>query len=422
MITEIIKETTTSKSVKFTVSSEDFQKEYSKELKKVSSKIHIDGFRKGKVPIAAVEKRYGKSIKAEILEKIVDAEANNYLQSLTETVTREPKIDNFKELENNSFSFELDVEFFPHFEIENYKNLQIHIPLKKVSDEDVDNYIENTFLPSYTAKSKVVGREVLELGDLAIVDMIAFKDGEQVDDFSRVDFSLELKNDIFAEGLDERMIGLNIGDTIDFEYAKDQSSPLILKITVKGIQQFQNPVFDDSFVEKYFPTQEGGAEGLRASIRVAIEHQTEQENNHKMVQTYLAEISERYQFDIPESVLKNSIAELKSQKISSKQIDSKITDDEFFETYKEDVLRVSREIIIMNRLSDVEDFKVEQNDIFNYLNQISQQYNLNDDQIKSILSDKRRYQLLLQDIHFMKIREFIVENNEAVDIIQSNVE
>jgi trigger factor len=294
--------------------------------------------------------------------------------------------------------------------------------LKKVSDEDVDNYIENTFLPSYTAKSKVVGREVLELGDLAIVDMIAFKDGEQVDDFSRVDFSLELKNDIFAEGLDERMIGLNIGDTIDFEYAKDQSSPLILKITVKGIQQFQNPVFDDSFVEKYFPTQEGGAEGLRASIRVAIEHQTEQENNHKMVQTYLAEISERYQFDIPESVLKNSIAELKSQKISSKQIDSKITDDEFFETYKEDVLRVSREIIIMNRLSDVEDFKVEQNDIFNYLNQISQQYNLNDDQIKSILSDKRRYQLLLQDIHFMKIREFIVENNEAVDIIQSNVE
>ncbi|MBN2693306.1 trigger factor [bacterium] len=422
MITEIIKETTTSKSVKFTVSNEDFQKEYNKELKKVSSKIHIDGFRKGKVPVAAVEKRYGKSIRAEVIEKIVDKEANSYLQSLSETITREPKIDNFRELGNNSFSFELDVEFFPHFEIENYKNLQIHIPLKKVTDQDVESYITETFLPSYTTRVDVEGRDILEMGDLAIVDMIAFKNGEKVEDFSRVNFPLELKNDSFAEGLDEKMIGLKVGDSIDFEYAKDPASPLMLNITVKGIQEFQKPAFDDSFVEKYFPGQDGGIEGLKSSIRVAMEHQTEQENNHKMVQTYLSEISEKYQFDIPESVLKNSIAELKSQKISSKQIDPKMGDDEFLESFKDDVLRVSKEIIIMNKLSDVEDFKVEQNDIFNYLTQISQQYNLNDEQIKSILSDKRRYQLLLQDIHFMKIREFIVENNEAVDSTQSNVE
>ena len=78
---EIIKTDTDELNAVLTVklSPEDYQKEYDATLKTYKKQINLPGFRPGKIPTGVIKKKYGKSILAEEINKILGKSLQNYI-------------------------------------------------------------------------------------------------------------------------------------------------------------------------------------------------------------------------------------------------------------------------------------------------------------------------------------------------------
>jgi len=121
---EVLKENATSRELKVVIDDNEFNREYNKELNSLSKKAHIDGFRKGKIPLSVIEKRFGKSVKTEITERMINKYSSEHLQSVDRIVISKPEIDNYEPKADGSFSFLLRYEFYQNFHLLNIKTLK----------------------------------------------------------------------------------------------------------------------------------------------------------------------------------------------------------------------------------------------------------------------------------------------------------
>ena len=68
----------------------DYKPEFDKEIKSFRQKAHLKGFRKGKTPISAIKKMYGKSVLADILNKKISSEVDGYIKEQNLNLLGEP--------------------------------------------------------------------------------------------------------------------------------------------------------------------------------------------------------------------------------------------------------------------------------------------------------------------------------------------
>lgn len=61
----------TKKRIKIEIPSEIIEKEIQESLERVRQKTNLPGFRPGKAPMNLIEKRFGKKVEAEVLEKVI---------------------------------------------------------------------------------------------------------------------------------------------------------------------------------------------------------------------------------------------------------------------------------------------------------------------------------------------------------------
>ena len=62
------------------VEKDDYFPKFDQELKKYKNKAHIKGFRKGKTPMSAIKKMYGKPLLAEVINKEIDEKLFGFLK------------------------------------------------------------------------------------------------------------------------------------------------------------------------------------------------------------------------------------------------------------------------------------------------------------------------------------------------------
>ncbi|MBC8172800.1 MAG: trigger factor [Chitinophagales bacterium] len=99
--------------INITIEDNDYRDRYDKQMKDLGKKIQLPGFRPGKVPASLVKQRFGESVLAEELNKIVNEQVGNYLkennlQILGEAipVREEPLELKSDELREYTFSYE----------------------------------------------------------------------------------------------------------------------------------------------------------------------------------------------------------------------------------------------------------------------------------------------------------------------------
>jgi trigger factor len=155
------------------------------------------------------------------------------------------QLDDGKEL-----TFTAEVEVRPKFELPDFATLSVTVDNAEVTDEDIDEYLNN--LRERFASLKTAQRAG-EGGDYTTIDLSASVDGELVEDAQATGLSYEIGSGTMLEGLDDALTGLSAGESTTFKSelaggaAQDREADVT--VTVQAVKVKELPELDDDFAQ-----------------------------------------------------------------------------------------------------------------------------------------------------------------------------
>lgn len=144
-------------------------------LEHLARRVTLPGFRKGKAPSSLVEQHVGKeAIIQEALEHLIPEAYEEALKNESLAAVGEPKIEL---VQINPVVFKAIVPLKPNVTPGNYRDIRMAIEKKEVTEDDVNQVIEQLRLQFGTL---VPVDRPIELGDIVAIDINDKRDGEVV--------------------------------------------------------------------------------------------------------------------------------------------------------------------------------------------------------------------------------------------------
>jgi trigger factor len=303
---------------KIVVPASDLDARLNERLASLKDRVNINGFRKGKVPVAHLRKLYGKSVMAEVLDQVV-AEANrkivddNGLKLAMQPkvkVTAEDEPDEQKAVlgvieGKHDLGLTVAVEVLPKVELKDLAEIKVERLVADVAEADVDEAVERVAKQNRAFSDK--DGPAAE-GDRVVIDFVGKMDGEAFQGGSMQNHQLELGSNAFIPGFEAQLVGAKAGEervvSVDFpaEYpAKELAGKAAtFDVTVKEVQGPAELAIDDELAKSL------GLESLdklKEAIREQIAGEYARVSRQKVKRQLLDALDAQYGFDLPPSLV-----------------------------------------------------------------------------------------------------------------------
>jgi len=290
----------------------DFRAEIQKVYQKQKKKINVPGFRRGKAPLAFVEKYYGKDMFHEdALQALYPGAIETAYEEGGIKAAVPPYDMDVKEIGDEGVLFTVNVAVKPAVELAAYKGLAVEKHEISVEETEVDAEIDR--LRERNSRVITAEREAKE-GDIAVIDFEGFLDGEAFEGGKGEQFELTLGSGQFIPGFEERVVGHSAGEdfAIDVTFPEEYSEPLagkaaVFQVKLHELKVKELPELDDEFA-KDLGEYDTVAE-LREGIRKDILGRKQDAEDHSLEHRVLEALAEQLSADIPEAIYKDRAEE-----------------------------------------------------------------------------------------------------------------
>ncbi len=287
------------------VSIDTYNQKVDKILKTMASQVSIDGFRKGKVPVAMVKKRFGANANSDAVNEIVNETLVDALADAKVTPAARPSLTKVDSEGDKNFSYTVEFEVFPEIELADFSKLTVDQIEVKITKADEDRTLDG--LKEQMVEFKAVKRKS-KVGDRVAMDFVGKIDGELFEGGEAKDFKIVLGKGTMIAGFEDGLTDVAAGKTVELElnfpddyHAKNLAGkPVFFDITVNEVGSPQFPKVDEEFAKKF---GEDSVEALLISVkeqmRTEIDGRIEQLNKDALF-TALAEANK---FDVPQGAI-----------------------------------------------------------------------------------------------------------------------
>ena len=403
-----------------------FAKEIKHATKALGDRVNVPGFRKGKVPLAILEQRLGK-------EAIIDEATNNLIQKSTREALRilgltpvsENKADVVSNAEGKDFVFTLTFVPFPQVTLGEYKNLDAEKVVEPVTDEQVDEQINNMREHHATLIDAAEGDAIVD-GDFITLDYTGTINGEKFAGGEAKDAPLDIGSHKFIGDFEEQLIGAKVGEerTVKVTFPENYPSkevagnPAEFACKINSIKHRELPELNDEFVQKVstFKT----IDEYKADIRKNMETNAERRAVEAQRQAVLDKAVENMTIDLPPVMIENRVtqmineldANLKTQGIKIEQymaisgIDMDKLREDYHEVAKKNVLMD----IMLENVANAEKLTVNQGELDFEIAMMAQMYQTQPKQIQKYLKESGQLINVASSIRRRKAMKFILDN------------
>ncbi|BAL83254.1 putative trigger factor [Selenomonas ruminantium subsp. lactilytica TAM6421] len=408
------------------VEAAEVSKAVEKAVKRLSNRVNIPGFRKGKAPRKIIERNVGMDA---IMQEAFDivgpkAFADALEEQKIEPVSR-PQIDIETLEDGKDLVFKATVTPRPEVKLGDYKGLKVEKNVEAVTDEDVEKQLK-TF---QDRQGKMVdapeGSEVKD-GDFTTLDFEGFVDGEAFEGGKGQDYPLQIGSGSFIPGFEDQLIGAKIGEekevnvTFPEEYhAKELAGKAAtFKCTIRSIKQKELPAMDDELAKKVSKFET--LDELKADIRKNLEENAERkaENDQKSAAIEMA--TNNITVDIPavmidnrvESMIREMAMRLEQQGMSfDAYLQYAGTDiNKIREDYRETAEKNVRTDLMLEEVAKAEDIKVEAKDLDAEVAGMAAAYGATPQQVQKIIKEQGRVGDLAATVLRKKTAQFIIDS------------
>ncbi len=305
-------------------------------LKSMRSRVKIDGFRPGKVPMSVVSQQYGDSVYQEVVGEIFQSTFYEAAEQEKLKVAGMPKIDATTVEAGKDLEYTATFDIYPQFKIADVSKMEVKRPTVKIVAADVDEMIET--LRTQQKGWKEVKRAAKD-GDLLVIDFDGKLDGETFDGGAAEDFSVELGSGRMLADFEKALIGMKVGATkeadVTFpeeypaENLKGKTAKFMLK--VKTVSAPDLPKVDKEFIKK-FGIEDDTEKSFKAEIKSNMERELEQRIKSRVKQSVMEGLHDIHKIDLPTTLVKDEIQQVRNEMAQNSQgADLSTLPDDMFE-------------------------------------------------------------------------------------------
>lgn len=408
--------------ITFTIGQDKIQPALDQAFNKVKKNLNAPGFRKGHMPRAVFNQKFGEeALYEDALNAILPAAYEAAVAELSLDVVAQPKIDIQSMEKGQEWTLTAEVVTKPEVKLGDYKDLEVSVEAtKEVTDAEVDEKVERE---RNNLAELIIKEDAAELGDTVVIDFVGSVDGVEFDGGKGDNFSLELGSGQFIPGFEDQLVGAKAGETVEVNVTfpeNYQAEDLAGKdakfvTTVHEVKAKEVPALDDELA-KDIDEEVETLDELKAKYRKELEAAKEIAYDDAVegaalelavANAEIVELPEEMVHDEVHRAMNEFMGNMQRQGISSEMYFqlTGTTEEDLHKQYEADADKRVKTNLVIEAIAKAEGFEASDEEIEKEINDLASEYNMEVEQVRNLLSAD----MLKHDIAMKK----------AVDVVTS---
>lgn len=395
-------------------------------LTKAQKDVEIPGFRKGHAPLEQIKAKYAKETEDQICDEIIkkffgEVIKNENLKPVSPLYNGNLKV-------GEEAILVVHVDIFPEFELGQYKGLEAEKVEFKMTDEKLENEIQNILKRKSTLTDYETGHKA-QMGDTVELSFEGFIDGVPFEGGKADTHMLELGSHSFIDTFEDQLVGYEVGQegevnvTFPEQYHSKElaGKPAVFKVKVKAIKFDKIPELNDEFAKTLGYES---VEDMKVKTREDIEKRETENAKNQYRAALLKKVVEGTNFEVPRSLVyrevEGRLAELEQQ-LRAQGMDLKsylsmtgMTHETIFNQLAPMSESKVKMDIILDKIAETEKIEATEEEFNNKMEDIAKMYGMTAQALKEELVKNKNF----ENFEINVKNEIIL--NKAIDFIVAN--
>ena len=391
--------------VTFTIGQDKIQPALDQAFNKVKKNLNVPGFRKGHIPRAVFNQKFGEeALYDDALNAILPAAYEAAIAELGLDVVAQPKIDVKSIEKGQDWTLTAEVVTKPEVKLGAYKDLEVSVEASKEVTAEL-----------------IVKDGAAEYGDTVVIDFVGSVDGVEFDGGKGENHSLELGSGQFIPGFEDQLVGAKAGDEVevkvtfpeDYQAADLAGKAAVFVTKVNEVKAKEVPALDDELakdlddeVETLDELKAKYRKELEAAKEIAFDDAVEGAALDLAVENAeIVELPAEMVEDEVHRAMNEFMGNMQRQGISPEmyfQITG-TTQEDLHKQYEADADKRVKTNLVIEAVAAAEGFDATEEEIQKEINDLAAEYNMEVSQVSALLSPE----MLKHDITMKKAVEVI---------------
>jgi len=404
---------------KVVVPAAEVEKKMTGRLAEIAQQVRIPGFRPGKAPVALLRKRYGDSVRGEVLSQTIEESWQQALDKESLRPAVQPKIEIVEFKEGADLEYKMAVELIPEIAQPSFSDIAVEKLVAEVKDEEIDSTVQR--LADSRKTFETAADHAAATGDRVRIDFVGKVDDKEFAGGSGKDFPVEIGGGMFIPGFAEQLEGAKAGEkrevkvSFPAEYGvKDLAGKdAVFDVEVKAVESPTRVEVNEEFAKSL------GAESLdklREQVRASIERDYAQVTRSRLKRVLLDALSEKATFELPSAMVDQEFDAIWAQVNEAMQRnqldddDAKKGEGELREQYRKIAERRVRLGLLLSEVGRANNIRVTQDDLNRAMAEEARRYPGQERRVLEFYRENQQAMANLQAPIFEdKVVDFIIE-------------
>ena len=389
--------------VEITLSYDELSPHFERAYADVQQNLQLEGFRKGKVPLDIIKRRYGEQIERDALSDVATEAFRSAAVEHALDVVGTPVLVEMNRTVERGAHFVIECEVMPEISLVPYETIEVVKPIRTISETDVDEELYNVQLRSaqlepaeqITDSMYVVKLSFAPIDPQTGAPLVGGKEQEFFLDDDRMDPLLR-----------SELINLRVGDSFVYrtEHAADEHNEEphqhAYHVTVREIKKVVLPTLDET-----------GEEQLRNEIARSLQEYREKEIADYLCERVVDALVEAHDFDVPEGFVRAMAEEFAESTLEKNKDDKRLQQiprEQLIEYFMPQAEHAARWQLIADTILRTEKLELEPE----RLQRLAERYGVDVSQLRMALEQNPSLRnRLLTDVLF----EFLLERVRIIE-------
>jgi len=378
-------------------------------LRNIGRNVKIPGFRPGKAPLSLLDKRFGREVETDVLEKIIPEYYMKAIKEENVTPVSPPVFENYDFKRREPLKMTFTVEIRPEIKDIKYDAIEVTDEDIVFTEEDVEETIERIKLEKSTYEQV---KEQIQDDDLVMVDYEVVEEEKKVENQF-----IKIGSEVLPEAISDALRGKKKGDAFevttefpeDFANKNFAGKTLTLKGTIKEVKRLKLATLDDEFAKDlgYENTEK-----LREAVKESIEKAKRELLENKQKGEIIDKLLQMHEIEVPEGLFQEELNMLIN---GEKQNKPDVDEEKLREELKEKAERNVKLNLLLDTIAEKEGIDITMDEIKQRIAELSSSMYITPDHfMKLYLPNEEAQYMFRQNLAREKTLDFIFSKSVKV--------